>query len=138
MTTVDWPGRHAAADQGRLVALAPQGAEIWLDGGHNPGAGLVVAEALADQEERNPRPLFLICGMINTKDPIGYFQRLQGHGPPRLYGAGRASATPACRMTNWPSAPTEAGLSAEPVEFRRQRADAAARHLGRRERRRAS
>ena len=49
---VDWPGRMQRLPQGKLVELAPQGAEIWLDGGHNPGAGVVVAEALAEQEER--------------------------------------------------------------------------------------
>ncbi len=41
--------------QGALVDLAPPGAEIWLDGGHNPGAGMVVAEALAEQEETQGR-----------------------------------------------------------------------------------
>jgi dihydrofolate synthase/folylpolyglutamate synthase len=42
--------------QGRLGTGA-KGSDIWLDGGHNPGAGVVVAEALAEQEEKNPRPL---------------------------------------------------------------------------------
>ena len=39
MTSVDWPGRMQRLTQGALVDLAPRGAEIWLDGGHNPGAG---------------------------------------------------------------------------------------------------
>ena len=78
MTKVDWPGRMQRLPQGRLTELAPEGAEIWLDGGHNPGAGLVVAEALVEQEEKNPRPLFLICGMINTKDQTGYFRAFEG------------------------------------------------------------
>ena len=52
MTSVDWPGRMQRLTQGALVELAPRGAELWLDGGHNPGAGIVVAEALAEQEER--------------------------------------------------------------------------------------
>ena len=53
MTSVDWPGRMQRLTQGALVELAPRGAELWLDGGHNPGAGMVVAEALAEQEERS-------------------------------------------------------------------------------------
>ena len=88
MTTVDWPGRMQRLPQGRLSALAPEGAEVWLDGGHNPGAGIVVAEALTEQEERHPRPLFLICGMINTKDQSGYFRAFKGIVAPCLYGAG--------------------------------------------------
>src|SRR5690606_4236911 len=76
--SVAWPGRMQRLRHGTLVDLAPEGAEIWLDGGHNPGAGLVVAEALVEQEERLPRPLFLICGMINTKDQTGYFRAFEG------------------------------------------------------------
>jgi dihydrofolate synthase / folylpolyglutamate synthase len=56
------------------VDLAPSGSEIWIDGGHNPGAGEVIAEAMAGFEEANARPLFLIAGMINTKDQVGYFK----------------------------------------------------------------
>ncbi len=74
MASVEWPARLQRLTQGRLVELAPPGAEIWLDGGHNPAGGEVVAEAMAAFEERQPRPLYLITGMINTKDPVGYFR----------------------------------------------------------------
>lgn len=78
MTRVDWPGRMQKLTEGRLVELAPRGAEIWLDGGHNPGAGAAVAEMLADQEERRSLPLVIIAGMINTKDQTGYFHNFEG------------------------------------------------------------
>lgn len=78
MVSVDWPGRLQRLTEGKLMAHAPQGAEIWVDGGHNPGAGEVIAEAMANFEERQPRPLFLITGMINTKDPVGYFKAFAG------------------------------------------------------------
>ena len=74
MLTVDWPARMQKLPAGKLWELAPEGAEIWIDGGHNPGAGVVVSEALADMEERQSRPLFMICGMVNTKDATGYFR----------------------------------------------------------------
>jgi dihydrofolate synthase/folylpolyglutamate synthase len=74
MLSVEWPGRLQRLAEGRLVERAPQGAEIWLDGGHNPGAGEVIAEAMAAMEERQARPLHLVIGMINTKDPIGFFR----------------------------------------------------------------
>jgi len=114
MATVSWPGRMQKLTQGTLVALAPQGAEIWLDGGHNPGAGVVVAEAMAEQEEKNPRPLFLIAGMINTKDQSGYFHSFKGLArhvytvPGSFSDAGVPNDELAARAV-------EAGLSAEPV-----------------------
>lgn len=74
MTSVEWPGRLQRLTDGNLVAHAPAGSEIWVDGGHNPGAGEVIAEAMAGFEERQSRPLYLITGMINTKDPVGYFR----------------------------------------------------------------
>lgn len=74
MTSVEWPGRLQRITQGRIFDLAPKGSEIWIDGGHNPGAGEVIAEAMAGFEEKRARPLFLIAGMINTKDQVGYFK----------------------------------------------------------------
>lgn len=114
MTEVVWPGRMQKLTQGRLVDLAPEGAEIWLDGGHNPGAGVVVAEAMAEQEEKSPRPLFLISGMINTKDQSGYFNAFKGlvrhvyTVPGSFSDAGVPNDELAVRAA-------EAGLSAEPV-----------------------
>lgn len=114
MTNVTWPARMQKLTQGRLVDLAPKGADIWLDGGHNPGAGIVIAEALAEQEEKNPRPLILISGMINTKDQTGYFNAFKGLArhvytvPVSTSDAGVPNDELALRAE-------EAGLSAEPV-----------------------
>jgi len=114
MASVEWPGRMQRLATGDLVALAPKGSEIWLDGGHNPGASMVVAEALAEQEERFSRPLFLICGMISTKDQTNFFRAFQGMVrhvftvPVSMSEAGVPNAELAVRAT-------EAGLSAEPV-----------------------
>ncbi len=74
MLNVEWPARMQKLDKGRLIGFAPKGSEIWLDGGHNPGAGAVIAEALAEREDKIERPLFMITGMINTKDATGYFR----------------------------------------------------------------
>jgi dihydrofolate synthase/folylpolyglutamate synthase len=115
MVQVAWPGRMQRLSQGRLVALAPPGAEIWLDGGHNPGAGLVIAEALTEQEERTPRPLFLICGMINTKDQAGYFRAFKGIAR-HVYCVpvtGSDAGVPNAELT---ARALSAGLSAEPVD----------------------
>ncbi|PWK63138.1 folylpolyglutamate synthase/dihydrofolate synthase family protein [Aminobacter sp. AP02] len=114
MSTVAWPGRMQRMPQGKLSDLGPKGAEIWIDGGHNPGAGTVIAEALTEQEEKFPRPLFLIAGMINTKDQTGYFRPFHGMArhvytvPVTMSDAGVPNEELAVRAS-------EAGLSAEPV-----------------------
>jgi len=78
MERVEWPARLQRLTVGAIVDAAPQGAEIWLDGGHNPGAGEVIASAMADLEERVARPLVLIAGMLATKDPVGFFEAFAG------------------------------------------------------------
>ncbi len=73
LTHVEWPARLQRLSRGPLIELAPKGAEVWLDGGHNPHAALAIARAMADFEERAPKPLYLICGMLKTKDAEGFF-----------------------------------------------------------------
>lgn len=114
MTNVSWPGRMQRLTQGRLVELAPRGAEIWLDGGHNPGAGTVIAEALAEQEEKTPRPLFLISGMINTKDQSGYFRAFKGLAR-HVYTVPVSTSDSGVPNDELAARAAEAELSAEPV-----------------------
>lgn len=78
MATVEWPARMQRLQTGRLFSILPPGSELWVDGGHNPSAGTVVAEALAGLEERDPRPLYIVAGMLNTKDTTGYFKTFEG------------------------------------------------------------
>jgi dihydrofolate synthase/folylpolyglutamate synthase len=67
-----WPARMQRLGQGALSALVPAETELWLDGGHNPSAGRVLAQAFSELNERHSRPLVLIWGMLNTKD-VGSF-----------------------------------------------------------------
>jgi len=75
---VDWPARMQRLSTGPLVARAPAGSEIWLDGGHNPDGGRIVAAALGDLEERVSRPVVLIVGMLATKDLRGFLHNFTG------------------------------------------------------------
>ena len=73
MSNVTWPARLQRLTTGPLTDAAGN-AELWLDGGHNPAAGIALAEALT----RLPnRPTHLICGMLNTKDVTGYMKPLR-------------------------------------------------------------
>lgn len=75
---VEWPARMQRLAHGELVELAPQGSELWLDGGHNPDCGRAVVGALADLEKRDPRPLVLIVGMLASKDSEGFLMNFGG------------------------------------------------------------
>lgn len=78
MQVVEWPARLQRINQGAIPALLPAGSEIWLDGGHNVDGGRVLAEALAELEERHPRPLVLVTGMLTTKDSDGFLHNFSG------------------------------------------------------------
>ena len=114
MTSVTWPARMQRLTQGDLIRFAPEKAEIWLDGGHNPGAGVVIAEALAELEERDPRPLYLITGMINTKDPVGYFEAFSGMAR-QVYTVAISSSDSGIDHETLADAARRAGLEALPV-----------------------
>ena len=81
MLNADWPARMQRLKKGPLTSLATD-AEIWLDGGHNKAAGYALSEALSRLQSRK---LFLIVGMLNTKDVAGYMQPLLSQSK-RLYG----------------------------------------------------
>ncbi|HWU26808.1 MAG TPA: folylpolyglutamate synthase/dihydrofolate synthase family protein [Rhizomicrobium sp.] len=78
LRNVEWPGRLQRLTRGPLLVAAPEGAEIWLDGGHNPHGALAVARAVADFEERSEKPLYLVCGMLATKDATGFLSAFRG------------------------------------------------------------
>ena len=69
-----WPARFQRLTKGPLAELArARGADLWLDGGHNPHAGRALAEAASRLVDRDPRPLALVVGMFQRKDAKGFF-----------------------------------------------------------------
>ena len=78
LATVEWPARLQRLARGKLLPLAPLGAELWLDGGHNPDGGRVLAAAMGDLEHQSPRPLVMIAAMLPTKDIAGFLRPFQG------------------------------------------------------------
>jgi dihydrofolate synthase/folylpolyglutamate synthase len=73
---IDWPARLQLLTRGPLVEALPPGWELWLDGGHNPAAGEVLANVAAGWHDR---PLYLVVGMMNTKDAAGFIAPLARH-----------------------------------------------------------
>lgn len=78
MRTAQWPARLQRLGPGPLTRLAPEDVDIWLDGGHNAAGGQAIASALADIEDRVPRPLVLIVGMLGTKDAEAFLAPFAG------------------------------------------------------------
>ncbi len=78
LSATKWPARLERLGPGALYAIAPEGCELWLDGGHNPAAGRVLAASLADIEDRVSRPLVLIIGMLNNKDAGEFLKPFKG------------------------------------------------------------
>ncbi len=78
LASADWPARLQNLAKGKVLGLAPEGAEIWLDGGHNADAGRVLAQAMADFEDKMQRPLVLVCGALTTKDTSAFLAAFKG------------------------------------------------------------
>ena len=78
LNEVEWRARMQRLTGGKLAGLLPAGGELWLDGAHNSAGARALAETLADMEERSPRPLYLIAGVLKSKDPAEIFQHFAG------------------------------------------------------------
>ena len=111
LTRAQWPARMQRLRNGPLVDALPQG-RLWLDGGHNPAAGQAIAATLA---QMNLGKLWMICGMLNTKDVGGFMRPLAGVAQ-RLYAVsipGEAATLSAQETAN---AAQSAGIPAQQAE----------------------
>jgi dihydrofolate synthase / folylpolyglutamate synthase len=78
--SVEWPARLQKLSRGPLVEALPPGCELWLDGGHNEDCGLALARMASDwAKEPAPLPLYLVFGMLTTKDASGFLRPLARH-----------------------------------------------------------
>jgi len=78
MRAASWPARLQRLGPGPLTQRAPEGVDVWLDGGHNAAGGQALAAALADLEDRVSRPLVMIVGMLGTKDAGSFLAPFAG------------------------------------------------------------
>lgn len=109
-----WPARLqrlTAGPLGRMAAAA--GADLWLDGGHNPHAGEALARSLGEMMARDGRPLTLIVGMLANKDAKGFFAPFASLKPRVIAISFAGNAAPADAIA---AAARAAGLTAEVCE----------------------
>lgn len=72
-TSAVWPARMQRLADGPLTAIA-DGAELWLDGGHNPHAAVAIAELLTQLGGRT----VLVSAMMASKDHGEFFHAFEG------------------------------------------------------------
>ncbi|MBE3639138.1 bifunctional folylpolyglutamate synthase/dihydrofolate synthase [Mangrovicoccus algicola] len=111
LTGADWPARMQPLIDTKLNALVPK-AELWLDGGHNPSAGEALAATLAKMPQKET---ILVCGMLNTKDPLGYLKPLAAHVR-NVIAVGIPDAPATLSAEETAAAATEAGMQANAAE----------------------
>jgi dihydrofolate synthase / folylpolyglutamate synthase len=78
LVEVRWPARMQRLTRGALAERVRHGSELWLDGGHNPAGGAAIAQTLGELEERAPKPVGLVLGMLDTKDAEGFLAPFAG------------------------------------------------------------
>jgi dihydrofolate synthase/folylpolyglutamate synthase len=77
MGWAEWPARLQRLERGPLTGRLPPGTEVWLDGGHNPAAGRVIADAFRGHNLAD-RPFYLVLGMLAAKDAGGFLKPFAG------------------------------------------------------------
>ena len=74
-----WPARLQRLTAGPLAERAnAAGADLWLDGAHNPHAAVALADFARGLTARDGRPVVLIAGLLANKDAAGVFAALNG------------------------------------------------------------
>ncbi len=107
-----WPARFQRLTRGPYGTRAQAaGADLWLDGGHNPHAALALARTVGDMAARDGRPVAIICGVLANKDADGFFAAFNDLKPRIVCVPFEAdAASPPERLVD---AAARAGLQAE-------------------------
>lgn len=113
----NWPARMQKLAPGPVAAMGG-GAEVWLDGGHNPHAARAIATLLQAMEGDT----VLVTAMMASKDHAGYFKAFNGAAAhvftcPNAEGHANASpddlaaAARSCGLAATPSDSLEAAMA---------------------------
>ena len=77
MGWAQWPARMQQLTAGPLFSMLPKGSELWVDGGHNPGAARLVADHVK-KHWTDGLPLVLIFASLQSKDAAGTLRPFKG------------------------------------------------------------
>ncbi len=112
MASVYWPARLQRLRSGPINDILGCDWEVWLDGGHNPAAGEVLAGTVAGWSKR---PLHLVLGMLSNRNPADLVAPLRPY-----IGGIRTVAIPGEANSHSAEASAallaESGITAEPAD----------------------
>jgi dihydrofolate synthase/folylpolyglutamate synthase len=77
MGWAEWPARLQLLSPGPVRDLLPEGAELWIDGAHNPAAARAVADHFRNTVPPG-RPFHMIFGLLANKDAPGVLHPFRG------------------------------------------------------------
>jgi dihydrofolate synthase/folylpolyglutamate synthase len=77
LTHAKWPGRLQRLTSGPLVDALPAHIECWIDGGHNDSGGMILAAQADKWAAEDGKPLHMVLGMLNTKNPVEFANFIQ-------------------------------------------------------------
>jgi dihydrofolate synthase/folylpolyglutamate synthase len=111
LRSVVWPARIQPL-KGKLSDMLPPSSELWLDGAHNAHGAAALALSLEEMHAARPKPLVLIVGMMNTREPAEFLQPFVPMAPHvmALTIPGEPNAHPAAYVA---TAAAQAGLVAK-------------------------
>ena len=113
IASAEWPARMQRLTMGPYgKAAADYGADLWLDGGHNPHGARAIARTL-ETLARDGRLVTLIAGTLANKDADGFFAALAEPGVVSRVIAVTFDAEAAAPAERTAEAAARAGLRAE-------------------------
>jgi dihydrofolate synthase/folylpolyglutamate synthase len=80
LRAVVWPARIQPLT-GELRDRLPAASELWLDGAHNAHGAAALALSLEQMNAARPKPLVLILGMMNTREPADFLEPFRALKP---------------------------------------------------------
>ncbi len=76
LLTVNWSGRLQKLESVPFRNMVRDGQELWIDGGHNASAGMMLARQAEQWRIDDNKSLHLIIAMVNRKNPTEFLTPL--------------------------------------------------------------
>jgi dihydrofolate synthase/folylpolyglutamate synthase len=69
---IRWPARLQKMQHPDFIEIIGEDSELWLDGGHNDSAGMILGTHIKDWRKSDPKPVHMVVGMLARKNPVEF------------------------------------------------------------------